>query len=61
MPQRPTNYGTGSMMNYRNTTNNYSSGPVGFAGGTGGLEQDPWLRQARLRRMGTFGQGNYYG
>ena len=56
MPQRPMNFNVGSMMR----------GPsqragVGFAGGTGGLEQDPWLRQARLRRMGTFGQGNYYG
>ena len=54
-PSTPMNFNAGSM----------ASGPsragVGFAGGTGGLEQDPWLRQARLRRMGTFGQGNYYG
>ena len=53
---QPMNFNAGSMMR----------GPsqragVGFAGGTSGLEQDPWLRQARLRRMGTFGQGNYYG
>ena len=55
-PSTPMNFNAGSMMRGHS-----QRAGVGFAGGTSGLEQDPWLRQARLRRMGTFGQGNYYG